>query len=76
MASCDILRYLQGYTSALLVHESRILQVTILGTPLSNRNRLDFSWLLPAVMTIADEVDSQLIQSIDSYRRVMRKTAA
>ncbi|MGC2326715.1 MAG: response regulator [Candidatus Sulfotelmatobacter sp.] len=70
------LRYLQGYTPAMLVHESRILQVTIFGTLQSNMNHLDFSLLLPDVMTIADEVDSQLTQSMDSYMRVMRKTAA
>jgi|ERR1700722_10398008 ActR/RegA family two-component response regulator len=70
------LRYLQGYTPAMLVHESRILQVTIFGTLESNLNRLDFSLLLPDVMTIADEVDSQLTQAMDSYMNVMRKTAA
>jgi hypothetical protein len=67
---------LQGYTPAMLVHESRILQVTIFGTLQSNLNHLDFSLLLPDVMTIADEVDSQLTQSMDSYMRVMRKSAA
>ena len=70
------LRYLQGYTPAMLVHESRILQVTIFGTLQSNMNHLDFSLLLPDVMTIADEVDSQLTQSMDSYMKVMRQTAA
>lgn len=70
------LRYLQGYTPAMLVHESRILQVTIFGTLQSNLNHLDFSLLLPDVMTIADEVDSQLTQAMDSYMKVMRKTAA
>jgi hypothetical protein len=35
----------------------------------SNLNYLDFSLLLPAVMTIADEVDAQLTQSIDSYMK-------
>jgi hypothetical protein len=43
----------------MLVHESRILQVTIFGTLQSNLNSLDFSVLLPDVMTIADEVDAQ-----------------
>jgi hypothetical protein len=37
------LRYQQGYTAAMLVHESRILQVTIFGTLQSNLNSLDFS---------------------------------
>jgi hypothetical protein len=54
------LRYPQGYTPAVLVHESRILQVTIFETLQNNLNHLDFSLLLPDVMTIADEVDSQL----------------
>jgi hypothetical protein len=31
---------------------------------------------LPDVMKIADEVDSQLTQSIDSYMKVMRSNAA
>jgi DNA-binding response OmpR family regulator len=70
------LRYLQGYTPAMLVHESRILQVTLFGTLQSNMNLLDFSLLLPDVMTIADEVDAQLTQSMESYMAVMRKAAA
>lgn len=70
------LRYRQGYTPAMLVHESRILQVTIFGTLQSNLNSLDFSLLLPDVMTIADEVDAQLTQSMESYMQVMRKSAA
>jgi len=70
------LRYLQGYTPAMLVHESRILQVTIFGTLQINLESLDFSQVLPDVMTIADEVDAQLTQSMDSYMKVMRKSAA
>lgn len=70
------LRYLQGYTPAMLVHESRILQVTIFGTLQTNQNSLDFSVLLPDVMTIADEVDAQLTQSMDSYMKLMRKSEA
>jgi DNA-binding response OmpR family regulator len=68
------LRYLQGYTPAMLVHESRILQVTLFGTLQSNLSFLDFSLLLPDVMTIADEVDAQLTQSMDSYMTAMRKS--
>jgi hypothetical protein len=47
----------------MLVHESRILQVTIFGTLQINLESLDFSLVLPDVMTIADEVDAQLTQS-------------
>ena len=70
------LRYKQGYTPAMLVHESRILQVTLFGTLQSNLSSLDFSLLLPDVMTIADEVDAQLTQSMESYMDAMRTPAA
>jgi DNA-binding response OmpR family regulator len=70
------LRYKQGYTPAMLVHESRILQVTLFGTLQSNLVFLDFSLLLPDVMTIADEVDAQLTQSMESYMDAMRAPAA
>jgi DNA-binding response OmpR family regulator len=70
------LRYQQGYTPAMLVHESRILQVTLFGTLQNNLSSLDFSLLLPDVMTIADEVDAQLTQSMESYMKAMRKAAA
>jgi len=70
------LRYLQGYTPAMLVHESRILQVTLFGTLQNNLSFLDFSLLLPDVMTIADEVDAQLTQSMESYMKAMQKGAA
>ena len=36
------LRRAQGYTSAMLIHESRILQVTIFGTLHANLTQLDF----------------------------------
>ena len=65
------LRYAQGYTPEMLVHESRILQVTLFGTLKSNMNALDFSLLLPDVMTIADEVDAQLTQTMGSYMKKM-----
>jgi ActR/RegA family two-component response regulator len=70
------LRYRQGYTPAMLVHESRVMQVTIFGTLQSNLNALDFSLLLPDVMAIADEVDSQLTQSMESYMKLMHKSMA
>jgi hypothetical protein len=61
------LRRTQGYTSAMLIHDSRILQVTIFGALHENLSALDFSVLLPQVMTIADEVDAQLTQTMDSF---------
>src|ERR1700716_3137431 len=62
-----ILRRQQGYTAAMMVEESRILQVSIFNTLQNNLIRLDFSKVLLDVMTIADEVDSQLKQAMLSY---------
>jgi DNA-binding response OmpR family regulator len=70
------LRYLQGYTPPMLVHESRILQVTLFGMLQSNLNSLDFSLLLPDVMAIADEVDAQLTQSMGSFMKVANRAVA
>jgi hypothetical protein len=69
------LRCKQGYSAAMLIHESRILQVTIFGTLHKHLTALDFSVLLPDVMIIADEVDAQLTQTMDSYTNA-RKAAA
>ena len=70
------LRRSQGYTSAMLVQDSRILQVTLFGTLQKNLGALDFSLLLPDVMTIADEVDSQLTQAMEGYMDVTGQPAA
>jgi DNA-binding response OmpR family regulator len=70
------MRKLQGYTPAMLVHDSRILQVTLFETLQNNLGALDFSLLLPDVMSIADEVDSQLTQAMDGYMNVVGKPAA
>src|SRR5579863_7855131 len=70
------MRKLQGYTPGMLVHDSRILQVTLFETLQNNLSALDFSLLLPDIMTIADEVDSQLTQAMDSYMDVVLKPAA
>jgi hypothetical protein len=61
------LRRKQGYSSGMLIHESRILQVAIFGTLHKNLSTLDFSLLLPDVMIIADEVDAQLTQTMDAF---------
>ena len=57
----------QGYSAAMLVEESRILQVSVFHTLQKNLARIDFSILLTEVMTIADEIDSQLAQAMTSY---------
>jgi DNA-binding NarL/FixJ family response regulator len=62
-----ILRREQGYSAAMMVEESRMLQVSIFQTLQNNLFRVDFSLLLVGVMAIADEVDSQLAQAMASY---------
>lgn len=61
------LRRKQGYSAAMVVEESRILQVSIFNTLQKNLTRVDFSNVLLDVITIADEVDSQLKQAMLSY---------
>jgi DNA-binding response OmpR family regulator len=65
--SHGLLRRKQGYSAAMMVEESRMLQVSISQTLQNNLFRVDFSLLLVGVMAIADEVDSQLAQAMASY---------
>jgi RsbRD-like negative regulator of sigma factor len=58
------LRAQQGYTVAMAVEESRLLQVSIFTTLHKSQNYLDFERVLPDVVTIADEVDAQLKQQM------------
>jgi CheY-like chemotaxis protein len=60
-------RHKQGYSAAMLVEESRILQVTIFKTLQNNLATIDPSLLLSGLMTIADEIDSQLSQAIAGF---------
>ena len=48
----------------MVVEESRILQVSISNTRQNNLRTVDFSEVLLDVITIADEVDSQLKQAM------------
>ena len=61
------IRHAQGYSVPMIVEESRILQVSIFQTLQNNLSTVDFSLLLTDVMAIADEVDSQLKQTITSF---------
>ncbi len=68
-AACQhgIQRRKERYTAAMLVEESRALQVSIFQTLQDNLDKIDFSVLLVSVMAIADEVDSQLAQQMASF---------
>ena len=61
------LRRKQGYTVAMVVDESRILEVCIFSTLHRNTNRVDFNKLLPDVVIIADEADAQLKEQVLCY---------
>jgi ActR/RegA family two-component response regulator len=64
------LRHRQGYTIPLIVQESRIFQVCIFETLQRNLSTVDFNSVLPDIMLIADEVDSQLSQTLESFLAV------
>src|ERR1700726_2240398 len=64
------LRRKQGYTVAMAVEESRLLQVSIFSMLNKDGKRLDFNNLLPDVVTIADEVDAQLKQQMLRFMAV------
>jgi hypothetical protein len=61
------LRRKQGYSVAMVVEESRLLQVCLFTTLHKNTKQLDYVKLLPDVVTIADEVDAQLKQQMLRY---------
>ena len=69
-------RYSQGYSIPMIIEESRILQLSIFNTLQTNLNVVDFSLLLTDVMTIADEVDSQLKQTIMAFSESTGRIAA
>ena len=57
----------QGYSTAMLVEESRMLEVSIFQTLQNHIANIDFSLVLAGVTVIADEIDSQLSQAVASY---------
>jgi DNA-binding response OmpR family regulator len=70
------IRSSQGYSIPMIIEESRILQVSIFQTLQNNLSTVDFSLLLTDVMAIADEVDSQLKQTISSFMGQTAELAA
>jgi hypothetical protein len=70
------IRQSQGYSISMIVEESRILQVSIFNTLQKNLRTVNFSLLLTDVMTIADECDSQLKQTLNSFMTQVAQVAA
>jgi hypothetical protein len=70
------MRRSQGYSLGMLLHDSRLLEVALFETLQKNLSALELGQLLPDVMTIADEVDSQLTQAMGSHTKVARNQKA
>jgi hypothetical protein len=66
-AGHGLTRRKQGYTAAMMVEESRVLQVSIFRSLHENIDYIAFPLLLPDVMTIANEVDAQLSRAVACY---------
>jgi hypothetical protein len=62
-------RRLQGYSPAMLVEESRLLQVVTFQTLHRHQGELNQSQMLLDVVTIADEVDLQLMQAVRCWEK-------
>ena len=61
------LRFAQGYSVAMLVEESRLLEVTTFGALQRHAGDLDRNQVLPDVVIIADEVDRQLEETVVGF---------
>jgi hypothetical protein len=60
-------RFAQGYSASMLIEESRIFQVSTFSTLHLHQSELDQSEVLLDVMTIADEADRQLTETVRSF---------
>jgi hypothetical protein len=70
------IRYEQGYSTPMLVDESRLLQVATFGTLQLHQSELDPGQLLLDVMVIADEVDFQLGRAVCDLETKRARSAA
>jgi len=69
-------RLAQGYCASMLIEESRLFQVSTFGTLHLHQDELDQSEVLLDVMTIADEVDAQLKETVISFMGAQSEKAA
>jgi len=60
-------RFAQGYSVAMLVEESRILEVTTFDTLQRHQGELNRNQVLPDVVIIADEADRQLEETVVGF---------
>ena len=69
-------RRLQGYSSAMVVEESRLFQVVTFQTLHLHQCELDQDQMLSAVMIIADEADLQLGQAVRCWETPLAPVVA
>ena len=62
-------RRLQGYSPAMLVEESRLMEVVTFQTLHLHRGEIDQDQLLPAIIVIADEADWHLAEAVRCWER-------
>jgi len=70
------MRVKQGYSASMLIEESRIFQVSTFGTLQLHQDKLNQQQVLLDVMTIADEVDAQLKETVRSFMGEKQALAA
>jgi hypothetical protein len=64
------IRFDQGYSVPMLVEESRLLQVSIFETLRIHQKTLDPQTMMQDVVTIADECDAQLKDTVETFMRL------
>jgi hypothetical protein len=69
------IRHGQGYSASMLVEESRVFQVATFSTLRLHQNELNQSQVLSDVTAIADEVDSQLMETVRSLMAAANRAA-
>lgn len=68
-------RFVQGYSVAMLVEESRIFEVSTFGTLNLHCGKLDQNQVLLDVMIIADEADRQLAETVRGFMTAQAASA-
>jgi hypothetical protein len=63
-------RHAQGYTASMLIEESRVCEVATFDTLHLHQSELDQNQVLLDVMVIANEVDSQLMETVHTFMEV------
>jgi hypothetical protein len=73
------IRRAQGYSTSMLIDESRLLQAATLRTLHLHQNEFEQHQVLLDVMVIADEIDEQLAEAVRSFlkeRNELRRESA